>query len=107
LTALRIYILLILTMNKNFLINLISSAIVDPKRRYITILLAVIYVISPFDIIPEFLPFVGLIDDGILIGLILNGFRVLSKLKQQQPKPKPNQKHSQKQPQKEEDVIDV
>jgi uncharacterized membrane protein YkvA (DUF1232 family) len=88
-------------MNKLFVINLINTLIANPRSRIITVILAIVYVISPFDIIPEFIPFVGMIDDGILVGLILNGFRQLSRLRKQEAK---DQK---KQPPKDEDIIDV
>ena len=36
---------------------------------------AVIYVINPFDLIPDYLPFVGVIDDALVLGLLYKAVR--------------------------------
>lgn len=38
----------------------------------LTALLAVVYLISPIDLIPDFIPFFGWLDDLILVPLLLN-----------------------------------
>lgn len=42
-----------------------------PFGSLITILIAVIYVINPLDLIPDPLPFIGQLDDAIVVGIAL------------------------------------
>jgi len=44
-----------------------------PWRTIAASILAIVYVINPFDIIPDFLPGVGWIDDIAILGLLLSG----------------------------------
>ena len=37
---------------------------------------AVIYLLSPFDAIPDFLPFIGGVDDALMFGLVLASFKM-------------------------------
>ncbi len=39
------------------------------------ILFALIYVINPFDFIPDYLPFVGVVDDALVLGLLYGAIR--------------------------------
>ena len=43
-----------------------------PYRTILAIMSALIYVLSPVDIIPDFIPFVGHLDDVAVIGLCLS-----------------------------------
>lgn len=43
----------------------------NPKYRWWLILGSLIYLLSPLDISPDFIPIVGWIDDGVLIGLLV------------------------------------
>src|SRR5450631_690654 len=36
------------------------------------VILAIIYLLSPFDLIPDFIPFFGYVDDLIIVPLLLN-----------------------------------
>jgi uncharacterized membrane protein YkvA (DUF1232 family) len=42
-----------------------------PRRRKAVGALAVAYLAIPFDLIPDFIPVVGLLDDAIVVGLAL------------------------------------
>lgn len=37
---------------------------------------AVVYLLSPFDAIPDFLPFIGGVDDALMFGLVLASFKM-------------------------------
>jgi uncharacterized membrane protein YkvA (DUF1232 family) len=47
-----------------------------PTGTIISIIAAIIYFVSPIDLIPDFIPGVGLIDDVLIIGLVINSFKV-------------------------------
>jgi uncharacterized membrane protein YkvA (DUF1232 family) len=42
-----------------------------PRRAKIALLIAVLWVLSPIDLIPEFLPVIGPLDDVIVVALLL------------------------------------
>jgi uncharacterized membrane protein YkvA (DUF1232 family) len=42
-----------------------------PRRAKVALLLAAIWVISPVDLIPEFLPVIGALDDALVVALAL------------------------------------
>jgi uncharacterized membrane protein YkvA (DUF1232 family) len=42
-----------------------------PRRAKIAVLLAVVWVVSPIDLIPEFLPVIGPLDDIVVVALAL------------------------------------
>lgn len=42
-----------------------------PVTTIILIIAAIIYVLNPFDLIPDFIPGVGFIDDALVIALVL------------------------------------
>jgi uncharacterized membrane protein YkvA (DUF1232 family) len=44
----------------------------NPKYRWWLVLGTLVYVISPFDIAPDFIPIAGQIDDVILITLLVS-----------------------------------
>ena len=43
----------------------------DSKYRWAIIIASALYILSPIDISPDFLPIVGWIDDGIVLTLLL------------------------------------
>lgn len=47
------------------------SVIRNPKYRWWIILGTFVYLLSPIDIAPDFLPIVGWIDDGIIASLLV------------------------------------
>lgn len=58
---------------KNFLVETANDERIPGKDK--KILLAMIaLVLSPFDIIPDWIPFVGLLDDMVIISFILDYF---------------------------------
>jgi len=46
-----------------------------PKRSIIALMGALIYFLSPIDVIPDVIPFAGLIDDTFVLSLILKQFK--------------------------------
>ncbi len=46
-----------------------------PWKTVIGIFSVLLYLINPFDIIPDFLPGIGYLDDAVVIGLALKLFR--------------------------------
>lgn len=51
--------------------NWYRSTIRHPKYRWLIIGGTLIYLLSPLDISPDFLPVIGWIDDGILVALLI------------------------------------
>ena len=43
----------------------------DSKYRWVIIIASALYILSPIDIAPDFLPIVGWIDDGVVLTLLL------------------------------------
>ncbi|MGH7322163.1 MAG: YkvA family protein [Candidatus Rokuibacteriota bacterium] len=44
-----------------------------PRRVKVVLGLAAVYLASPVDIVPDFVPFLGYLDDVILVAVILDG----------------------------------
>jgi uncharacterized membrane protein YkvA (DUF1232 family) len=42
-----------------------------PRREKLVLALLVAYLVMPFDVVPDFIPVAGLLDDVILVGLVL------------------------------------
>ena len=51
--------------------NWYRSTIRNPKYRWWVILGTLVYLISPFDISPDFIPIVGQLDDFVLVSLLV------------------------------------
>lgn len=47
-----------------------SNKIKHPKYRWVIVLGTFLYLFSPIDISPDFLPIVGWIDDGVVLALL-------------------------------------
>ena len=54
------------------LYNWYRSTIRNPKYRWWLILGTVAYLFSPIDIAPDFIPFIGQIDDAVLLTLLVS-----------------------------------
>ena len=49
-----------------------QSLLKNPKTKWITVIITLIYIFSPIDIIPELIiPPFGLIDDTAILGLLI------------------------------------
>jgi uncharacterized membrane protein YkvA (DUF1232 family) len=42
-----------------------------PRRRKLALVLLAAYVLLPFDLVPDFIPVAGQLDDAILVALVL------------------------------------
>jgi uncharacterized membrane protein YkvA (DUF1232 family) len=51
--------------------NWYSNTIANPKYRWLLILGSIIYLISPIDIAPDFIPIVGQIDDAVILTMLV------------------------------------
>ena len=50
--------------------NWYRQLIANPKYRWWLVAGTLIYVLSPIDVIPDFIPFLGEIDDAVLVTLV-------------------------------------
>ncbi|MBA2482294.1 MAG: DUF1232 domain-containing protein [Planctomycetes bacterium] len=46
-----------------------------PVKSMILITMAIVYFVSPLDILPDFLPLVGLVDDAAILGFVISQVR--------------------------------
>jgi uncharacterized membrane protein YkvA (DUF1232 family) len=69
--------------NINALHNWYRSLLQNPKYRWWAIVASVVYLVSPIDLIPDFLPFAGLIDDTLIISLLVSEVAQIAKAKLQ------------------------
>lgn len=51
--------------------NWYRGAIRNPKYRWLVILGTALYLVSPVDLLPDVIPVIGVIDDGIIAALLL------------------------------------
>ena len=58
------------------IVRLIARLVGDPvlpRAAKIALAAAAIYLVSPFDLIPDFIPFVGYLDDALLAAVLVDG----------------------------------
>lgn len=55
----------------NGLVNWYREVIRHPQYRWWIVLGSLIYLLNPFDILPDVLPIVGLVDDGLLASILV------------------------------------
>jgi uncharacterized membrane protein YkvA (DUF1232 family) len=51
--------------------NWYRGAIRHPKYRWLVIIGTALYLVSPIDLLPDFLPLAGVLDDGLLATLLV------------------------------------
>gem|GEM_PF-447313 len=56
----------------NWIFNWYHSTIRNPKWRWWLVLGSLAYLVDPFDAIPDFLPIVGMIDDGLIVTVLVS-----------------------------------
>ncbi len=44
-----------------------------PRARKLALAATVVYLLIPFDVVPDFIPVAGQLDDALLLGLVLRG----------------------------------
>jgi uncharacterized membrane protein YkvA (DUF1232 family) len=67
--------------NNNFIESFYSwyrGAIRHPQYRWLVILGTALYLVSPLDISPDIIPFVGWIDDGLIATLLVTELSALA-----------------------------
>lgn len=58
------------------LVRLIARLVADPvlpRAAKIALAAAAVYLVSPVDLVPDFLPFLGYVDDVLLAAIVLDG----------------------------------
>ena len=69
--------------NLQSLHNWYRSLLQNPKYRWWVVGASLVYLVSPIDIAPDFIPFVGLIDDTLIISLLVSEVASVAKEKLQ------------------------
>ncbi len=67
--------------NINSLHNWYRSLLQNPKYRWWVVAASVVYLLSPIDLIPDFIPFAGLIDDTLIISALVAEVALVAKTK--------------------------
>jgi uncharacterized membrane protein YkvA (DUF1232 family) len=67
--------------NINSLHNWYRSLLQNPKYRWWVVAASVVYLVSPIDLIPDFIPFAGLIDDTLIISALVAEVALVAKTK--------------------------
>jgi uncharacterized membrane protein YkvA (DUF1232 family) len=63
--------------------NWYRTLLQNPKYRWWVVAATLTYLVSPIDLAPDFLPFVGLVDDTFLISLLVAEVSQVAKAKLQ------------------------
>jgi uncharacterized membrane protein YkvA (DUF1232 family) len=53
------------------LYNLYSSALRNSKYRWLIVAASLVYLLSPFDLISDFIPVLGWVDDGVIATVLV------------------------------------
>jgi len=61
-----------------------------PRRRRVLMALALGYLLVPFDLVPDFVPVAGQLDDAIVVGLALRGLLTEELAREHWPGPEPS-----------------
>ena len=89
--------------NLQSLHNWYRSLLQNPKYRWWVVGASLIYLVSPIDLAPDFIPFVGLIDDTLIISLLVSEVASIAKTKLQSQ----NVRSSKSNPDVTDQVVDV
>jgi uncharacterized membrane protein YkvA (DUF1232 family) len=63
--------------------NWYRSLLQNPKYRWWVVAASLAYLVSPIDLVPDFLPFAGLVDDTLIISLLVAEVAQVAKMKLQ------------------------
>jgi uncharacterized membrane protein YkvA (DUF1232 family) len=63
------------------LYNWYRGLLQNPQYRWWVVLASVVYLVSPLDISPDFLPIVGWLDDTVLIGMLVSELSIIATAK--------------------------
>jgi uncharacterized membrane protein YkvA (DUF1232 family) len=63
--------------------NWYRSLLQNPKYRWWVVGASLVYLVSPIDLVPDFLPFAGLVDDTLIISLLVSEVAQVAKTKLQ------------------------
>ena len=69
--------------NLQSLHNWYRTLLQNPKYRWWVVGASILYLVSPIDLAPDFIPFVGLIDDTLIISLLVTEVAQVAKMKLQ------------------------
>ncbi|MCY7368593.1 MAG: DUF1232 domain-containing protein [Chamaesiphon sp.] len=89
--------------NLQSLHNWYRSLLQNPKYRWWVVGASLVYLVSPIDLAPDFIPFVGLIDDTLIISLLVSEVASIAKEKLQSH----NTRSSKSNPDATDQVVDV
>jgi uncharacterized membrane protein YkvA (DUF1232 family) len=89
--------------NLQSLHNWYRSLLQNPKYRWWVVGASLVYLVSPIDLAPDFIPFVGLIDDTLIISLLVSEVASIAKAKLQAQ----NTRSSKSNPDVTDQIIDV
>ena len=89
--------------NLQSLHNWYRTLLQNPKYRWWVVGASLVYLVSPIDLAPDFIPFIGLIDDTLIISLLVSEVASVAKAKLQSQ----NTRSSRSNPDVTEQVIDV
>ena len=89
--------------NLQSLHNWYRSLLQNPKYRWWVVGASLVYLVSPIDLAPDFIPFVGLIDDTLIISLLVSEVALIAKAKLQSQ----NVRSSKSNPDVTDKVVDV
>ena len=89
--------------NLQSLHNWYRSLLQNPKYRWWVVGASLIYLVSPIDLAPDFIPFIGLIDDTLIISLLVSEVASIAKTKLQAQ----NTRSSKSNPDVTDQVVDV
>jgi uncharacterized membrane protein YkvA (DUF1232 family) len=53
------------------LYNLYSNALRNPKYRWLIVAASLVYLLSPLDLVSDFIPVVGWLDDGVIATVLV------------------------------------